>query len=107
MIDDAIGEAVGEVVGAVVQHAGGFVVDVVVAGIFSGGTARFFHGVGRRAIGAVTLGRVRIPSSLRMVPRGVRVRPRRSDWLALWIGIALWVGLFAAVCVPLAMLLWG
>lgn len=107
MIDDAIGEAVSEVAGAVIQHAGGFVVDVVIGGIFAGSTARFFHGVGRRAIAAMTLGRVRIASSLRAVPRGVLIRPRRSDWLALWTGIALWVALFVAICVPLGMVLWG
>ncbi len=106
MIDD-VGEAVGEVAGAVLQQAGGFVVDVVIEGIFAGGTARFFHGVGRRAIAATTLGRVRIPSSLRVVPRGAVVHPRRSDWIALWVGIAIWVMPFAAICIPLGMMLWG
>lgn len=106
MIDD-VGEAVGEVAGAIFQHAGGFVVDVVVEGIFAGGTARFFHGVGRRAIAATTLGKVRIPSSLRVVPRGAKAGPRRSDWVALWVGVAIWLLLFALVCIPLGLMLWG
>ena len=106
MIDD-VGEAVGEVAGAVLHQAGGFVVDVVVEGIFAGGTARFFHGVGRRAIAVATLGKVRIPSSLRVVPRSSRAGPRRSDWIALWVGIAIWLMLFAAICIPLGMMLWG
>lgn len=106
MIDD-LGEAVGDVAGVVFQHAGGFVVDVVVEGIFAGGTARFFHGVGRRAIALTTLGKVRIPSSLRVVPRSSRAAPRRSDWFALWVGTAIWITLFAAICIPLGMMLWG
>lgn len=106
MIDE-VGEAVGEVAGAVLQQASSLVVDVVIKGIFAGGTARFFHGVGRRAIAATTLGRVRIPSSLRVVPRGAAARPRRSDWIALWVGIATWFMLFAAICIPLGMMLWG
>ncbi len=107
MIDDAIGDAVGEIAGAVIQHTGGLVVDVVTAGIFSASTARFFHGVGRRAIAAATFGTVRIPSSLRIVPRGAHARPRRSDWLALWAGVAIWIALFAAICIPLGIMLWG
>lgn len=106
MIDD-VAEAVGEVAGAVLHQAGGLVVDVVIDGIFAGGTARFFHGLGRRAIAATTFGSVRIPSSLRVVPRGAAARPRRSDWIALWVGIAIWLMLFAAICIPLGMLLWG
>ncbi|HSX56550.1 MAG TPA: hypothetical protein VLG14_14690 [Sphingomonas sp.] len=98
MIDDAIGEAVADAAGAVVRHAGGFIVDLAVAYVFSGHTARFFHGVGRRSIAVATWGRIRIPSSLRTVPRGVRPRPRRSDWLALWIGVAIWFSLFLALC---------
>lgn len=98
MIDDAIGEAVADAAGAVARHAGGFIVDLASGYVFSGYTARFFHGIGRRSIAAATWGRVRIPSSLRAVPRGVRPRPRRSDWLALWIGVAIWVGLFLALC---------
>lgn len=106
MIDE-VAEAVGEVAGAVLQQAGGVVVDVVIEGIFAGGTARFFHGVGRRAIALTTLGKVRIPSSLRVVPRSSRAAPRRSDWIALWVGIAIWITLFAAICIPLGILLWG
>lgn len=98
MIDDAIGEAVADAAGAVARHAGGFVVDLASGYVFSGHAARFFHGIGRRSIAVTTWGRIRIPSSLRSVPRGVRPRPRRSDWLALWIGIAIWAGLFLALC---------
>jgi len=99
MIDDAIGEAAAEAAGAVVRHAGGFVVDLAFEYVFSGYTARFFHGLGRRSIAVATWGRIRIPSSLRTVPDGVRPRPRRSDWLALWIGVAVWVSLFLLLCV--------
>lgn len=99
MIDDAIGETAAEAAGAVARHAGGFVVDLAYAYVFSGHTARFFHGLGRRSIAIATWGRIRIPSSLRTVPPGVHPRPRRSDWLALWIGVAIWLSLFLALCV--------
>lgn len=99
-VDDALGEVAGfvvkEVGGFVVRQAGGLVVDLTVAHIFSGPTARFFHGVGRRSIAILTLGRWRIPSSLRTAPRGQRPRPRRNDWLALLVGILLWIMLFLA-----------
>lgn len=102
MIDDALGEVVAEAAGAVVQVAGGFIADLAVAyvfsHVFSGNTARFFHSLGRRVIAIATGGRIRIPSSLRTVPRGVRARPRRSDWLALWTGVAIWLSLFLALC---------
>ena len=98
MIDDALGEVVAEAAGAVVQTAGSFMVDLASAYVFSAYTARFFHGLGRRAIAVATWGRIRIPSSLRSVPRGARPRPRRSDWLALWLGVAIWLGLFLALC---------
>lgn len=98
MIDDALGEIVAEAAGAVVQTAGGFIADLAVAYVFSGHTARFFHGLGRRVIAIATWGRIRIPSSLRTVPRGVRARPRPSDWLALWIGVVIWLSLFLALC---------
>jgi hypothetical protein len=98
MIDDAIGEAAADAAGAVVRHAGGFIVDLAFAYVFSGYTARFFHGVGRRSIAIATWGHIRIPSSLRTAPKGVRSRPRRSDRLALWIGVAIWLGLFLALC---------
>ncbi|BBF68525.1 MULTISPECIES: hypothetical protein [Sphingomonadaceae] len=91
---DEIGEVVVDVAGAVLRHAGGFVVDLTVDHVFSRHTARFFHGVGRRLIAVVTVGRCRIPSSLRTVPKGVSARPRRSDWLALWVGILSWIALF-------------
>lgn len=94
---DELGEVVVDVAGAVFRHAGGLVVDLTVDHIFSRHTARFFHGVGRRVIAILTLGRIRIPSSLRAVPRGVSARPRRSDWLALWVGILFWVALFLGI----------
>lgn len=99
MIDDAIGEAAAEAAGAVVRHAGGFVVDLAFGYVFSGYTARFFHGLGRRSIAIATWGRIRIPSSLRTAPPGMHPRPRRSDWLALWVGVAIWGSLFLALCV--------
>jgi hypothetical protein len=104
-IDDAIGEVVGEAVGFVVRQAGGLVVDLTVSHIFSRHTARFFHGVGRRAIAVATLGGVRIPSSLRMVPAGMKARPRRADWLALWVGLLFWIALFVAIGVTASRLL--
>ena len=48
-------------------------------------------------IAIATLGRKRIPSSLRVVPKGMVPRPRRSDWLALWVGVATSIALVAAV----------
>lgn len=45
--------------------------------IFSGHSARFFHDVGRRLLAILTLGGVRIPSSLRLVP--VASNPNRVD----------------------------
>jgi hypothetical protein len=96
MVDD-LGEVVVDVAGAVFRHAGGLVVDLTVDHIFSRHTARFFHGVGRRVITILTLGRTRIPSSLRTVPKGVSARPRRSDWLALWVGILFWIALFLMI----------
>lgn len=94
---DDIGEAVFDVAGVVLRHAGGLVVDLTTEHVFSRHTSRFFHGVGRRVIAIATLGRKRIPSSLRIVPKGARARPRRADWLALWTGILFWVALFVAI----------
>ncbi|MCP1469960.1 hypothetical protein J3E64_001647 [Sphingobium sp. OAS761] len=102
---DELGEVVIDVAGAVLRHAGGYVVDVTVDHIFSRHTARFFHGVGRRTIAVGTLGRVRVASSLRTVPRGMAARPRRSDWLALWVGILVWTAAFLAIGVGGSLLL--
>ncbi|MFB0874149.1 MULTISPECIES: hypothetical protein [unclassified Sphingobium] len=96
MIDD-VGEVVVDTAGVVLRHAGGLVVEATVAHIFSRHTARFFHGVGRRAIALATFGRRRIPSSLRAVPAGIRPRPRAMDWFALWTGVGIWVALFLAL----------
>lgn len=93
-----VDELLGEVVGFVARQAGGLAVDLVVDQIFSRYTARFFHSVGRRVIAVLTLGMLRIPSSLRMVPAGTRPRPTFADWCALIIGILFWVGLAVAVC---------
>ncbi|MET0248537.1 MAG: hypothetical protein ABW164_02280 [Sphingobium sp.] len=68
--------------------------ETVLSHVFSGHSARFFHGVGRRLLAVVTLGGVRIPSSLRRVPVGAGAKPRRSDWVALWTGILFWIALF-------------
>lgn len=65
--------------------------ELVTSDIFRGALARYFHGIGRRIVALVTFGRRRIPSSLRRVPKGVIPRPRASDWLALWVGIGIWV----------------
>ncbi|HUD90267.1 hypothetical protein [Sphingobium sp.] len=94
---DEIGEVVVDVAGVVLRHAGGLVVDLTVDHVFSRHTARFFHGVGRRVIAVSTLGGKRIPSSLRTVPKGSQARPRRSDWLALWVGILFWIALFLSL----------
>ncbi len=72
-------------------------VGMVAEHVFSGHTARFFHGVGRRVIAVATFGTKRIPSSLRVVPKGSHPKPRRSDWLALWVGILSWITLFLAI----------
>ncbi|MET0372096.1 MAG: hypothetical protein ABW039_12065 [Sphingobium sp.] len=100
-----IDDAVGEVVGAVARHAGGFAIDLVVDHVFSRHSARFFHGVGRRAIALVMVGRVHIPSSLRMVPPGTRPRPLASDWTALIVGMCVWIAAFAGVGVAATYLL--
>jgi hypothetical protein len=59
--------------------------------LFSGTGGRYFHGIGRRFIAVVTFGRKRIPSSLRIVPKGTKPKPRRSDWIALFGGITVWL----------------
>lgn len=89
-MDDVAGEAAE----LVIRHAGGMIVEVTVNHIFSRHTARFFHGVGRRVIAVATIGKKRIPSSLRAAPKGIHPRPRRSDWLALWTGVLSWIAFF-------------
>ena len=49
----------------------------------------------------LTLGYVRIPSSLRMVPKGTKPRPTAQDWAALIVGILTWGASAAAVCFAL------
>lgn len=58
--------------------------------IFNRYVARYFHGVGRYTLMGVTLGMLRIPSSLRMVPEGTKPRPTGRDWFALFVGIITW-----------------
>ncbi|MFX4087799.1 hypothetical protein ACKU27_22190 [Sphingobium yanoikuyae] len=93
---DEIGEIAFRAAGFVAREAAGLVVDIAVDYIFSRHTPRLFHAIGRRTIAIATLGRKRIPSSLRVIPKGMVPRPRRSDWLALWVGVATSIGLVAA-----------
>ncbi|MBK8375045.1 hypothetical protein [Sphingorhabdus sp.] len=69
--------------------------------VFNKYVARYFHGVGRHLIMMLTLGYVRIPSSLRMVPKGTKPRPTAQDWAALIVGILTWGASAAAVCFAL------
>jgi len=95
---DEIVEAIaftGRLVGGAIEALNA--VGMVAEHIFSGHSARFFHGVGRRVIAVATFGTKRIASSLRVVPKGSHPRPRGSDWLALWVGILSWIALFLAI----------
>jgi hypothetical protein len=58
--------------------------------VFNKYVARYFHGVGRHVIMLLSLGFVRIPSSLRMVPKGMKPKPTAQDWIALIAGILTW-----------------
>lgn len=58
--------------------------------IFNKYVARYFHGVGRFVIMALSLGFWRIPSSLRVVQKGTKAKPTAQDWIALLVGIATW-----------------
>lgn len=100
-IDDLIGDAVGEVVAPAV----GWAAEQTFAQIFSPHTARFLHGLGRRVIAAATFGTKRIPSSLRMVPKGIKPKPRKADWIALIVGLIVWIGSAAAIVLRAAFLL--
>jgi hypothetical protein len=81
-------EVLGEVAAFIGRNAVGLVSELV----FSKYGARYFHGIGRRIIALGTLGRVRIQSSLRQVPKGERPKPGINDWLALFTGVAVWLG---------------
>jgi hypothetical protein len=81
--DEAIGEAI--------VFVGRVALEFTAEFIFSKHGARYFHGIGRRVIAIVTAGRIRIPSSLRQVPRGMTPKPRQGDWLALFVGIGTFV----------------
>jgi hypothetical protein len=82
--DEAVGEAI--------VFVGRVAVELTAEFIFSKHGARYFHGIGRRVIAVLTLGRKRIPSSLRQVPQGMKPKPRKGDWLALFVGIGSFVG---------------
>jgi hypothetical protein len=73
------------------------VANVVPELLFNKYVARYFHGVGRHVIMLLTLGYVRIPSSLRIVPRGTKPKPTVQDWIALIAGILTWSAMAAAV----------
>jgi hypothetical protein len=92
-----IEEIVSAVAEVVVEHVGGSLVEYGAQFLFSGSGGRYFHGIGRRVIALATLGRTRIPSSLRIVPKGTKPKPRRSDWAALFVGIFVWVAAIAGV----------
>jgi hypothetical protein len=78
---------VDEVVEGVVRFAGRATVSVALEFVFSKHGARYFHGIGRHFIAIVSLGKVRIPSSLRQVPKGTKPKPTAKDWIALIVGI--------------------
>jgi hypothetical protein len=97
MVDDAA-----EFAARLALNVAGSALELVYDFIFSKYGARYFHGIGRHVIAIVTLGRKRIPSSLRQCPKGSRPKPTSSDWIALYVGIATFV--FAAGGVILAFL---
>ncbi len=81
-------EFLGEVALFIGRNAVGLVSELV----FSKYGARYFHGIGRRVVAISTLGQVRIPSSLRQVAKGSIPKPDMKDWIALLVGIAVWLG---------------
>ncbi|MEK6637118.1 MAG: hypothetical protein AABY88_03440 [Pseudomonadota bacterium] len=101
-----------EIIGEAVKHTAHFIGDIATdlvtdatthsasKFIYSRRVARYFHGIGRHVIALATLGRVRIPTSLRVIPKGVKPKPRRSDWVALWVGVGIWVA-------GMAILIWA
>jgi hypothetical protein len=103
-VDEIIGEVMAKVAGQVVGVVVDSAVELIASDLFRGWLARYFHGIGRRLIAAVTLGRVRIPSSLRVVPIGTQPKPTASDWIALGVGVIVW--LLAAGLVIGSMILW-
>jgi hypothetical protein len=86
-----------EAVGEAVAFVGRVAVELTAEFIFSRHGARYFHGIGRHAIAVLTLGRKRIPSSLRQVPKGSKPKPRSGDWLALFVGIGTFIAAIAGV----------
>ena len=94
-LDDAAGELVGEVAGYAVR----LVANVGVELIFNKYVARYFHGVGRHVVMVASFGKLRIPSSLRAVSNGKKAKPNALDWLALVVGVAIWVGAAAATLI--------
>lgn len=100
IIGSVVAEVGGQVLGVVVDSA----VELIASNLFRGWLARYFHGIGRRLIAVATLGRVRIPSSLRVIPKGTQPEPMASDWIALWVGLIVWV-LLAGLVIG-SMILW-
>ncbi len=92
MVDDAV-----EFAGRLAINVAGSAIELAYEFIFSKYGARYFHGIGRHVIAVVTLGQKRIPSSLRQFPKGSVPKPKSSDWLALYVGIATFVAAAGAV----------
>jgi hypothetical protein len=87
--DELLGEVVGFVGRAALQVSSEF--------IFSKYGARYFHSIGRYFIAIITFGYKRIPSSLRIIPKGTKPKPTGSDWVALFTGIGVWLVALSAV----------
>ncbi len=86
-----------ELLGEAVSFVGRVAVEFTAEFIFSKHGARYFHSIGRFAIAAVTFGGKRIPSSLRVIPKGTKPKPTPSDWVALFTGIGIWLAAVAGV----------
>lgn len=97
-LDEIAGAIAAEVAGKVV----GTFAEASVQLIFNKYVARYFHGVGRHVLMAITFGKLRIPSSLREVPKGVKPKPTGLDWLALFVGVVTWGTAVAVVVTSLA-----
>lgn len=103
-VDEIIGEVVAKVAGQAVGVVVDSAVELISSDLFRGWLARYFHGIGRRLIAVATFGRVKIPSSLRVVPKGAQPKPMVWDWIALWVGVIVW--LLSAGLVIGSMILW-
>jgi hypothetical protein len=68
--------------------------------IFNRHVARYFHGIGRRVIAILTLGQIRISSSLRVATEGTKPEPTIADWISLIVGITVFAtSLFGVVLI--------